>query len=721
MEQSHLRKISELIERGEELDEILALFKSCLLELIPDSNFSIYLPSINDHSKKECFVYHGQIIQNVADTNYGAKTETSEGIYYDNKNEKTITIPFVSLGVVTGLLILDYNKKLTHKILNEVLVLSKTIFLSYEQQRLGGNLQHLLDRLQILNNLNQLIASNVALEKLLKNIVRESAFRFSADIVLVLLLNSNGDELEVSGGYGCKKEAIPISFSSDDGVLGQVIKTGSHIAVSNLSVYQNHGLDFLISEDITSVDVCCLEVRGDAQGIILLGFKRSLKLSPEEEMRFEEFSRGAAVAIANARSQQRIKAYTERLEELVERRTKDLAVQTERANEANKAKSRFLANMSHELRTPLTAIVGYSSIISEGLFGEVNTKQKDALSSIIKSSQHLKNLIDDILNLARIESGKEEPEPTIVNIKEALYHVHKVMLQSAISKQLEFPLPNIHEELKDSNIFSDQKHFHQILLNLISNAIKYTPDGGKVSISVEKLADKVKISITDTGVGISTEKLKKLFDRFERGDDAYSRSQEGTGIGLNLTKRLAQLNGANIGVESSYLTGSTFWVLFPLAQRGKEHETEFVVGAQEINSNQRLDGLSAVIVDDNSATLDILKIILERAGATTQICFDVASAIENLKARQPDVLITDIAMPGENGIDLIQKVRLEKIIPKEVPIIVLSACAFQEDKDAATDAGATFFLSKPFRPSEIITAVRSLTLASAMKRRQVTK
>ena len=270
------------------------------------------------------------------------------------------------------------------------------------------------------------------------------------------------------------------------------MKVGGHISVTDLDKHIRHGLDFLKELSVRAVDVCCLEVRGESLGAILIGYRREHNLSQNDLTRFEEFCQGAAVAIANARTQERIESYTERLEELVEQRTADLAIQTSRAEEANQAKSKFLANMSHELRTPLTAIVGYSSVLCDGVFGELNEKQLDALNAVARSSDHLKNLIDDVLNLARIESGKEEAEPTAVSIKDLLTQAHRLILQSAIGKGVQMNPLELSPEMSETSIYTDPKHIQQIIINLMSNAVKYTPKGGEVTLNAELAGDKIK-------------------------------------------------------------------------------------------------------------------------------------------------------------------------------------------------------------------------------------
>lgn len=622
-----------------------------------------------------------------------------------------IGFEIVCLGAPLGSLVLQTDNEIDAAIFERAKILAHHAGTCFERQRTSHTIQTLLDRLEVLNELNQLIASNATLERLIKNLVRESAFRFSADVALAFILTETKATLEPKGGYGCTQAQIPAQLSTTVGLLGQVLRMGGHISVPSLASQPGHGLEFLERLGIQSVEICCLEVRGDTMGVLINAFRRESFSSSDDLTRFGEFCQGAAVAIANARNQERIQEYTTKLEDLVQQRTSALEVETQRAEDANRAKSRFLANMSHELRTPLTAIVGYSSVLADGIFGELNEKQRDALQAICRSSDHLKNLIDDVLNLARIESGKEQAEPTQVSVKEVLTQTNKLMLQTAVGKGISLQPIKLDDAVASAHMYVDAKHVHQIIINMMSNAVKYTPRGGKVWIEASIVTDKVRIDVHDTGVGIPESKREKLFERFERGEDAYSRNQEGTGIGLNLTRHLVELNGGRIGVDSTEGKGSNFWIMMPLAL--EQASTVTVHTPVSDRKKLRLDGLSALIVDDNSDTCEVLRQILQAAGASVETANSVREGVTSLEKQVPDIVLTDLAMPGESGVALIEHVR-KQAASKELPIIVLSACAFETDKQIALDAGASLFIPKPFSPQTVIAQVRELTLRHAL-------
>ena len=713
---SELLRIMFMVQSSEEPRRIFHSITGASLHLPEAEACALYLPSdhkegtleivttagkfVSEHNEEDPIATSNPNIPTALDTTAGF-TQSGNYYYFD----------VICMGAAIGSLVLLAKQKLSSNSIQTMQILAHHAGVVFERHKLSGTLQHFLDRLEVLNELNQLIASNVGLQRIVRSLARESAFRFAADVALTYLISEDGTKLELRGGYGCAMQLLPPTINIDVGIAGQVMRLGGHLSISNLDNQSDHGLEFLQQQGVKAIDACCLEVKGDSLGAIIIGFRRETTMSKNELVRFEEFSQGAAVAILNAISQERITSYTERLEELVQQRTADLAIQTSRAEEANAAKSRFLANMSHELRTPLTAIVGYSSVLQDGIFGPLNDKQHDALSAVVRSSEHLKKLIDDVLNLARIESGKEEVEPERVNVKDLLTQAHKLMLQQAIHKGVTLTPLNLEEALQKACIYADPKHTSQVVINLMSNSVKYTPKGGQITVTAEIVVDKVKITIADTGVGISPQKLEKLFERFERGDDVYSKQQEGTGIGLNLTRHLVELNGGRIGVESEIGKGSKFWVLLPLST---EDQAAASGDPENADIRVRLDGLSALVVDDNRDTCQVLLHILQAAGAKVQTANSVKDGIQALGQAVPDIVLTDLAIPEESGLVLIKYIRNSPGELSKLPIMVLSACAFQKDQQAALEAGASIFIPKPFKPNEIVRTVRQLTLNMAM-------
>jgi signal transduction histidine kinase/ActR/RegA family two-component response regulator len=611
------------------------------------------------------------------------------------------------LGVACGDLSLDASQAL-ERLIAEISAV-------YERTSLQGKVRLLSDRLEVLSECSQVIASGVPMDRMTKTLVRQAAFRFSADVALVLLLTESGDDLEIKGSFGVVAEKLPERIFLENTLVERALRLGGIMTVPDLAVQTQHGLDFLVTNGISCIHTCSMETKTQTLGLLLVGYRDQKMMSEHDSSMLEEFAQGAGAALASASSQARLAAYAEQLEELVQRRTADLEHQTSKAEDANKAKSKFVANMSHELRTPLTAVIGYASVLSDGMFGPINDKQKDALTSIAKSSQHLKELIDEVLNLSRIEAGKDDPEPSNVEIFPLMQQIYKLMLQTSTAKNVQLLPITIDEKIKFLKLWVDPRHIRQILLNLMSNAVKYTPDGGTVQINAEIIGDKVKFTVQDTGVGIPPELQDRLFGRFERGEDTYSREQVGTGIGLSLTKHLCEINGGIIGVESEVGRGSNFWIMIPLAETSAV--VERVAGEDKNNlNNLRLDGLNILVVDDNKSTCDVLASIISHTGGTAFTADTVAEAKRITDKTSLDAALVDLAIPRESGLVLIEYFRKHCGEPlSTMPIIVISACVFTGDREQAMEAGASHFIAKPFDPVEVIKSIRHLTTAFVLR------
>ncbi len=567
-------------------------------------------------------------------------------------------------------------------------------------------ISELSERLKLLNEINQLISSNTPLNRIVKNLTSECALRFSSDLSLGFILKDN-EQFEIMGSFGCPPTMLPQYIKiAGCNILEQVIRVGGHFSINNLKD-QITSLEFLSTLKIKSLECCCLEIKEEVFGVFIIGYKTEHSMEHNDILKFDEFIQASTLAIANARNHEQIKEYTYRLEELVQERTKNLEVQTLKAQEANQAKSRFLANMSHELRTPLTAIIGYANILSDGILGNLEKDQKEAIDAICKSGDHLKLLIDDVLNLARIESGKEVSNPQSFNLKSALEESYDLIVQTAEAKNITLYKVTLPESLKDINIYFDPKHFKQIMVNLLSNAIKYTHDKGEVRIHAKKETDFIRVSISDTGVGIPQDKIETLFERFERGVDEYSKNQVGTGIGLNLTKKLIELNGGEIAVESTVGEGSTFSFIAPLSQENIE-ETEIVTKESLIS---KLGGLSIMLIDNNKDSCNVIENILNIAEAKTFIRNSFKDAMLDTESIEPDLIICDTKINEENGIDFIRQLKNSSSNLSKIPVIVVSASAFEEDKIDVLQAGASTFIPKPFKPINLIKTIRQLTLS----------
>jgi signal transduction histidine kinase len=267
--------------------------------------------------------------------------------------------------------------------------------------------------------------------------------------------------------------------------------------------------------------------------------------------------------------------------------TEQLQEERERALAASKAKSDFLANMSHELRTPLNAIIGFSEVLMEPVFGELTEKQKSYVEDVLESGRHLLSLINDILDLAKIEAGKMELEPDMVDLQKLCQAALRLVSERASRHHIELSL-DFEDRLKF--VVADERKLKQLLFNLLSNAVKFTRDGGKVGVQASSEADSVLISVWDTGIGIPASEQEKIFHDFYQVDSSLVRSTEGTGLGLSLVKKIAELHGGKVWVESELGKGSQFFLRLP--QRSVQQDQAGCAGLTD--ASRRFSCSSAV-------------------------------------------------------------------------------------------------------------------------------
>jgi len=316
-----------------------------------------------------------------------------------------------------------------------------------------------------------------------------------------------------------------------------------------------------------------LEHGGKVYGLMTVSLSSTIASDEEEQDLFNEVAGDIAFALHNMeveearkRAEEALKEYSERLEEMVEERTAELAIAKGKAEEADRLKSVFLATMSHELRTPLNSIIGFTGIVLQGLAGELNEEQKKQLSMVSGSAKHLLALINDILDISKIEAGQIELAPSEFHVSALIQEVVKTLTPMAETKGLEM-IVSISPQVGE--IHSDRRRVEQILVNLVNNAIKFT-EQGEVRIEAQIVDGHLQVSVQDTGIGIKEEDMGKLFQPFRQIDDSGQRRHEGTGLGLSICKRLLDLLGGQIWAESEVGQGSSFTVRLPLRSEQQE-------------------------------------------------------------------------------------------------------------------------------------------------------
>lgn len=384
------------------------------------------------------------------------------------------------------------------------------------------------------------------------------------------------------------------------------------------------------------------------------------------------------------------------------------------AEAASRTKDEFLATMSHELRTPLTSIRGWSHMLRSGKVSEEIRER--GLEIIERKAVTQAQLINDLLDVSRIITGKLRLDVRAVEIASLV----KVAVDSARPAADEKGV-RLRTELDSTRmpLLGDPERLQQVLLNLFSNAVKFTPPGGEVFIKLEHTNSHARITVRDTGIGINAEFLPHVFDRFRQADSSSTRAYGGLGIGLSIVKHLVELHSGTVEAESGGTgKGATFTVNLPLIVAdvpGLSPEGEQESGAQageddlaRSTSDGELKGLRVLVVDDDEDTCKMLSMVLSRYGAEVEVSGSAHQALEALEW-EPDVLVSDIGMPGEDGYELISKVRkhgLER--GRQIPAIALTAYAGAKDRLRALSAGYQIHLPKPVEPDTLIAAIASL-------------
>lgn len=409
------------------------------------------------------------------------------------------------------------------------------------------------------------------------------------------------------------------------------------------------------------------------------------------------------------------------ISEEIERRNQ-ISAALEAANNASRVKSEFLANMSHEIRTPLNGVVAVAGMLANT---KLDKTQKDMVELIVSSSSALNQILNDVLDLARVESGRLEISKTSFNLKDALNSVIALFGVKADEKGLEFEV-DIPSEA-NANFIGDPTRIRQILSNYISNAVKFTSKG-KVSLRTsiapcKNNADclEVRFDVCDTGNGIPKEALKKLFGRFEQGDGSITREHGGSGLGLAISKGLAELMGGKVEAKSTIGKGSVFSLILPLhaTQEQKLNSANEIVDAEIANNqttaiddmndeyNEDEVSLNILGVDDNVTNRKVLDMVLAPIGVNLKLCNNGLEAVEAYSHENFDVVLMDLQMPVMDGLSAIREIRKFETAGNRhhTPIIAVSANAMTHHVAEALEAGADYHVAKPFSPKTLIDAI----------------
>ncbi len=562
----------------------------------------------------------------------------------------------------------------------------------------------------------QQVQLRVQRERLLNQISRVLSSSFDTDIILqeMVMLMGTGLEVDRAFIYLIQEEQVhmlhewraqdetPSMKNFHSHISGWSNLVEPEIQFSDRETF--HAPDYAalpqtpvrrqLVEEMQTKSVLCAPVFIHDQlfgGVALHTTIANRTFTEDEIQLLEGIADRVAIALYNTRSY-------EQLEHLVQERTYQLQEEKFLSEAANRAKSEFLASMSHELRTPLNAVLGLSQVLLQQIFGSLNSKQQEYLTCIHSSGEHLLALINDILDLSKVEAGKADLMPEVVSISEVCNSCLTIMREQAHDRRLQL-LHRLDPAAK--TCIADKRRLRQMLLNLLSNAIKFTPSGS-VTLITEKQPDGILFTVADTGIGISDDQLARLFQPFTQLDSGLSRRAEGTGLGLYLTRSLAQLHGGDVMVESVVGEGSRFMIYLPDHYPDRDMQVMQTlspeVAIDEESLSTQITSLTIgkiLLVEDDAESAMLLRDYLSSQGYHVEHTWDGNNWLQRVRQFQPHLVLMDVQLSDQvTGIDLLVAMRQEADLA-DIPVVMVTAQAMRGDRERILAAGATDYLSKP--------------------------
>ena len=430
---------------------------------------------------------------------------------------------------------------------------------------------------------------------------------------------------------------------------------------------------------------------------LLAAFYRSHRQRQEEQQN--------RISLVEGQNQQLEDKVAERTSELqqalsrIEQVNTSLRQANDRLTEANRAKSEFLANVSHELRTPLNAIIGFSDLLRDDKIGDLSERQDEFVSDIHESGEHLLRLINGILDLSKIEAGKMELDRERFAFAEVVDEAVAMVTPQATQKGLRLET-DCGDGVVQVNL--DPGMCRQILLNLLSNAVKFTSGGGRVHVGSRRDGQDLVVHVSDTGIGIASEDAKRIFDEFYQVDGSYSRNYGGTGLGLALVRKMVEMQGGTIEVQSAPGEGSHFTIRFPAAVRA---ELPAASAESRAPAHVSMPASPAEVVDrdwiillveDNPINRKLARNVLRSQGFEVWEAPSGEDALNQLRDRRPDLILMDLQLPGMDGLEVTRRVKSD---PKtaDLPVVALTAHVREADEQKAREAGCVGYITKPIR------------------------
>ncbi len=561
---------------------------------------------------------------------------------------------------------------------------------------------HAIDKFRILDELYRVVADLDETTAYFMNVLDDSED-------MIATTDSWGRIVRFSRGgeriLGCTKDEV-VGKKASDFYVNQEEREKILDTVKRKGVVHNHETQIRRKDgSVADISLTISQLK-DKTGKVMGTIGISKDITEEKKLRNELH-----------KTNEELRELTSLLEDKVLERTRELEKINRQLTKANQIKARFISSMSHELRTPLTSIMGFSEILLDKTFGDLTERQHRHVSNIHTSGRHLLHLVNNILDLAKIDAGKVDLSCEDFSVKEAVDEVVMIMRYLSGKKSVKLQV-DVRPDVQTFN--ADKVKFKQVLYNLISNAVKFTPEGGEAGIRVEKTADPggmvlsgtegesfMKVTVWDKGIGIREEDKERIFEEFEQADPSFAKNFQGTGLGLALTKRLVELHGGQISVKSSYGEGSEFTFCIPAALPGAKKETSGEPGQAPIMFPCISEEAPLVlVVEDDMPTSEILTIHLSKAGYKVAHAYDGVEAVSKAKELSPFVITLDVMLPKKDGWEVLQSLKADPDT-RDIPVIIHSIV---DNKDLAYALGASDYILKPVDKTVLLSKLGEISL-----------
>jgi signal transduction histidine kinase/CheY-like chemotaxis protein len=548
-----------------------------------------------------------------------------------------------------------------------------------ELQKRRTELGRKVDELEALREVGEAVGSTLDLDQVLATIATHAVKLSGTDGGSIMEYDGAERRFLVRSVYRTPAEVVQrlqgVRIDIDATLVGRAAKERHPIAVPDLgAVDLDPHLQILFDDGWRSLVAVPMLREDRIVGSLIVRRKLTGGFSEEVVDLLETFASQSALALLNAQ-----------LFRALEERSAQLEV-------AGRHKSEFLASMSHELRTPLNAVLGFSEVLLERMFGDINEKQEDYLRDIHSSGKHLLELLNEILDLSKVEAGQMELEFTEVDVRAVLEYAASMLRERAAAHSVELRV-EVGSEVGLAEV--DELRFKQVVLNLVSNAVKFTPDGGSVVVRAREVGIELQVSVEDTGVGIPETDRERIFESFQQGGRGASR-EEGTGLGLTLSRRIVELLGGRMWLESEVGRGSTFGFAFPV-RRAR-------VAAPDVAP--ATGSTSIVVIEDDRPSLDLLTAYLSGMAIRVVTAREGHSGLQAVRREQPSAVLLDIRMPGIDGWEVLRALKADTQT-EHIPVVVVSIV---DERSRGAALGAAGYLVKPVSRDDLLSALTAIGL-----------